>query len=101
MEKLEQILHAEDAARARVAEARDDAIEIDREGVAAVAAIRSGIIADAKEAAAARAAEVIEEARVEAAALDAQATVQRAAVLDAAEARFPAAVARVLGELGV
>lgn len=96
MEKLERILHAEEAARLVVSSARDEAQRLANDArTAAARAVREG-----RESTQAQTADlharVIADARADANALVERAARDRDAVLKAAEARTSTAVAAVL-----
>ena len=99
MEKLETILRAEDAARARVSGAHEEAGRIIKDAVARAAEIHAAAHAAAAADADARVAAIIEAATREAAELTAASARSLERTLDEAGSRIENAIGAVLSEL--
>ncbi len=100
MEKLEEILHAEERARHVVAEARVRAREMRIESASEADLIMTVAGREAAEEAATEAAAIMREADSEAARIAADSETELAEFLRNAEARIPRAVQAALDELG-
>lgn len=99
MDKLENILRAEEAARHAVADARENAGALLREAEAQARAIADGARADSAEQAARIRTAALEAAGREAEAIRTREAADLQTSLSSARGRFDAVVARVAGEL--
>jgi len=99
MQKLEEIMHAEDSARHRLVDAREQAQQIAKEAVAEAQLVRASVKREAAEAALAAREATVAEAEREADAIRAEADVQLGSLLVAAESRVPRAIEAVSREL--
>ena len=99
MQKLEEILHAEDSARHRVAEARDEAERIVRESAAEADLVRASAKRQAAEQAQAEREVVLSGARADAERIRTDAEAQLKTILSTAEDCVQAAVRAVAQEL--
>ena len=99
VEKLDKILHAEEAARLRLGEARDDVTGIVRGAASEAATIRDEAAREAAEEAARRTAAIMDDATREVGQMRAAAHAELDALLGAAEGRVPSAVSAVIDQL--
>ncbi|MBN2848207.1 MAG: hypothetical protein JXP72_07150 [Coriobacteriia bacterium] len=99
VEKLEKILHAEEAARLRLSEARDEVTAVVRGATAEATTIRDEAAREAAEEAARRTAAIMDDATRELERMRATAHAELDALLGAAEGRVPSAVDAVIDQL--
>ena len=99
VEKLEKILHAEEAARLRLSEARDEVTSMVTDAAAEAATIRDEAAREAAEEAARRTAAIMDSAAREVEQMRATAHAELDALLGAAEGRVPSAVTAVIDQL--
>ncbi len=99
MQKLEEILHAEDSARYRLADAREQAQQIAREATAEAELIREESKREAAAEAALARELIVSEAGAKAESIRADAEQQLRSMLQAAEARTTRATEAVAREL--
>lgn len=99
MQKLEEIMHAEDSARYRLAEAQGQAQQIAQQAAAEAQLVRASAKREAAEAALATLETAVAQAEREADTIRTEADAQLGSLLKAAENRVPRAIAAVSREL--